>query len=477
MSGRRISIADFIAIAAALSSLGVTIQATAAEVEWSRRPYRIQALLAIDAPGELAEQLAVALPTYLAERAEAAVGPVWGLETKVASGAVRQRILNELQTLSDDPADEFSFAADKLILLSIQATPDGCEISAREFDRYVARWGATLHRQTRQRDTIAEQTFVLLHRAIAPLAQLETDADDVHVVNILLRGAELPRKGAEAHGVRPGDVLLPIFRRTTRTGELVPKGIQVVPWTFVETTEIKDDGTIIGRIYSGVRRPLGARRRGRVEQIGILLRADPGETIVHLVSRAKPDVSLAGYDVSTQKSSPDDLARVGLSDRHGRVRIRPGETAVQMVFVKHGGELLARVPIVPGDQREVVVPLPEDGVRLDAQNRLAALREELIDVVARRNILMARARHKIEAGEFKQAQELLTALDQLPGRSQFSQDLARERRLHRVNDPRVQGRIDQLIKGTEAVLGPFLDAQPIRQLQEELRAAQNKEKS
>jgi hypothetical protein len=433
-------------------------------------------VLAVDGPGEMAEQLGVALPAYLAERAESAVGPVWVLEIRVANGVERERILNELDSLSVDPADEFSFAADKLVLLSIQATPDGYDFAAREFDRYVVRWGPTIRRQTRQTDAIAELAFALLYRTVAPLAQLETDADDAQIVNVWLRGADLPRPGAEAHGIRPGDVFLPIFRRTTRSGELVPKGIQVVPWTFVETTEVKDEGGIVGRIYSGLRRPLGARRRGRVEQIGIALRADPGDSIVHLVSRAEPDVSLVGYEVSTQKTGPDDLARVGLSDREGRLRLRPGEGAVQMVVVKHGGELLARVPIVPGAEPQVVIPLPDDDARLDAQNRLAALREELIDVVARRNILMARARQKIDAGEFKQAQELLTALDQLPGRSQFSQDLARERRLLRVNDPRVQGRIDQLIKGTEAVVGQFLDAQPIRQLQEDLRAAQEKDK-
>jgi uncharacterized protein HemY len=117
--------------------------------------------------------------------------------------------------------------------------------------------------------------------------------------------------------------------------------------------------------------------------------------------------------------------------------------------------------------------LPDDEARLQAETRLAALREELIDVVARRNILMARARQKIEAGDFKTAQELLTAIDRLPGRSQFNQELARERRLIRAGDARAKSRIEQLIGGTEVVLNQFLDARPVRELQQELRSAEN----
>jgi hypothetical protein len=145
------------------------------------------------------------------------------------------------------------------------------------------------------------------------------------------------------------------------------------------------------------------------------------------------------------------------------------------LFIKHGGQLLAKLPVVPGAEPEIVVPLPDDDMRLEAEARLAAMREELVDVVARRNILMARARQKIEAKDFEAAQELMRSVDQLPGRSQFNLTLTTASRLLRSDDPQIQRRIDQLFQATETVLSQYLDARAISELHEELRSAQRKQ--
>ena len=132
----------------------------------------------------------------------------------------------------------------------------------------------------------------------------------------------------------------------------------------------------------------------------------------------------------------------------------------------------AKLPVVPGAEAEIAVPLPDDDMRLEAEARLASMREELVDVVARRNILMARARHKIEQKDFDAAQELIRAVDQLPGQSQFNLTLSTASRLLRSDDPQIQRRIDQLFQATQTVLGQYLDARPISDLRAELREAQ-----
>jgi hypothetical protein len=114
-------------------------------------------------------------------------------------------------------------------------------------------------------------------------------------------------------------------------------------------------------------------------------------------------------------------------------------------------------------------------MRLAAEARLAALREELVDVVVRRNILMARARQKIKDSDFPAAQTLLRAIDDLPGRSQFNLTLNTAARLLRSDDPQIQRRIDQLFQATQTVLTQYLDARPISELNEEFRAAQRKQ--
>src|SRR3972149_4709035 len=80
--------------------------------------------------------------------------------------------------------------------------------------------------------------------------------------------------------------------------------------------------------------------------------------------------------------------------------------------------------------------------RLRVAARLAAFREDVIDLVARRNIFMARVRAEIEEKNFDRARELLETLDELPGRTQFNQSLDRAAQIHRTEDLQVQRLID-----------------------------------
>jgi hypothetical protein len=436
---------------------------------WDFEAYRINTALALDLPGDLAEQFTAQLSKYLQQRVAAAIGPAWSFDVQVASGVRRHALLSGIATFAGEPSEEFPAEGDKLLLLTVRWKQDGYELTAREFDRYVKRWGMPIRRKSRQAGMLGEQLFALAWYSVAPLARLEPVSDDNRRVVLRPRGAELLRAGTDTPIVRPGEVYLPILRRTTRSGTLAENGVQVVPWTYVEAAEA-DGGDAVGVVLSGNRLPFGIRRQGRVEQIAIALRANPGDTQILLRSRSNPQKPLVGYEVFAQDGR-GSTTLIGSSDLTGRVSVRPGDSRVRMLFIKNGGQLLARLPIMPGAQRELEVPLPDDDMRLAAEARLAALREDLVDVVARRNILMARTRQKIEQKELEAAGELLRALDELPGRSQFNLTLTSAARLLRSDDPQIQRRIDQLFQGTQTALAQYLDARPINELHDELRAA------
>ncbi len=317
---------------------------------------------------------------------------------------------------------------------------------------------------------------MLLRDVVAPLARLELDPNDEHRVVLQLRGAGLPQPATATPWAEPGQIFLPILRRTTREGEVVDDGIQVVPWTYVQATEV-DGGQVAGQLLSGTRRPLGVRRRGRVEQLAIALHPELDGTTVRLHSRTRPDKPLVGYQVFAQMPGEEEIQPVGVSDAGGCIVVPKGPVPTVMLYIKSGNQVLARLPVVPGAQRLVDVPLPDDDVHQQAQARLAALREELIDVVAQRNILMLRIEQKIDAGQLDQAAELLETLDDLPGRAQFNQNLEREARLHHSDDPQVQRRIDRLFAATQQVLGQYLDARPINDLHDQLQAARQRKSS
>jgi hypothetical protein len=444
---------------------------------WEGAPYRIGASLAIDAPGDLAEQLAAELPGYLNDRVNTSIGISWRLKSELASGPMRHRTLNKIDEITAEEVAGAPEDEDKRLLLSVRATPWGYELAAREYDRYVERWGPTIRRSTRQRDAVAEQLFELAVRAVAPLVHLRPDAKDLRQVTLELRGAELPTNGPDFAWVKPGDVFQPLLRRTTRDGALVSGGIATVPWTYVEAIEPEQGGDQpIGRVRSVGVRPLG-RVRGRIEQVAIGLRNDPGDSILELRSRMEKDKPLVGYEVLAQNMDEKPMRPLGSTDDAGAVAVSPGMTTVQMLYVKHDGLTLAAVPVVPGSVDRVEVWLPDDDMRLRAAARLSSLKEDIVDLVARRTIFMARIRQQIEEQNLDAARKLLESLDELPGQTQYSRALDREALQLRTTDQQVQRRIDRLFAETRTALGKYLDPRPIAALHEEFRQAEESQRA
>ena len=427
--------------------------------------------ITIEAPGGLAERLNEQLPRYLANRADVTLSPTWVFDLHSRIGPV-------IAAADDAYASEqlaepagLPPETDKLLQVTVRWTPAGFKLSAREFDRYLKRWSTTKRRECRQLSSLPEQLFALATQTLSPLARIETITGDAEHVRLTPRGAKLPNGPNTPAWASPGDVFTPILRRTTRSGELAENGIQIIPWTYLEA-QPGDNDSLKFRIRSGSRRPFSARRQARVEQIAIAVKADPAETTLQFVSRRDNKKPLIGYEVLAQGEKGTPPVRVAMSDASGNARVPTTDSRIQMLLVKHGGQLLARLPVVPGAEPLIRVPLPDDDARLAAEARLAAVREDLVDVVARRNILIARARHKIEQRDLQGAQELVRQLDDLPAKPQFDQTLTKSAQLLRSEDPIMQRRIDQLFKATQTLLTQFLDLKPINDLHDELREAQ-----
>lgn len=460
--------------ACAVLFAAVIRSASAAEVAevWEGQPYRIAASMAISAPGDLEQQLARELPEYLHRRASTAIGSVWRLRPKVVKGELRHKMLSGLERIVDGDLPAAIAAEDKRLLLAVRATPWGYELASREYDRYVERWGPTLRRRVQQHAAIAEQLFLLAEQVVAPLAHIEQAGSNPSEVKIELRGADLPAAGAgDFTWLRGGDVLQPVLVRKSREGTTTHSAA-IVPWTYIEVSEpAEGKGSLTGQLISATARPLGARR-GRTEAVGIGMRHDRQATTIVLRDRNDQNRPLAGYEVFVQEPGTRELAPLGKSNAGGELVIPAAEGGVQTLFVKSDGVTLARLPVVPGAQEQIDVPLPDDRMRLRAAAKLSAVREDIVDVVARRTILMARVRKQLAEKNFPAARELMRELDELPGTTQFRLSVERDAQLMRSDDPQVQRRIDKLFSDTRSGLGKFLNPQPIATLYEELRQAE-----
>jgi hypothetical protein len=269
--------------------------------------------------------------------------------------------------------------------------------------------------------------------------------------------------------VKKDDVFLPVLRRIDRDGKADEDGIREVPWTYLILNELGDIPKC--GFISHTRRPLAARRRGRVDYIALRLPRERSETILRAHAREDENRPLIGYQVYMQDGPEAERQLVGATGPDGRLSIPPGESPVLMVYIKSGSQLVAKLPIASGAQRELDVPLLDETPRLNAEAKLGLLREDLIDLVAQRQILIARINAAIDQKNFDAAPGLIEKLERLPARAIFDRQLRQLEQSSRSDVPMVQKRIDQIFADTRTVLAAFLNPREIQEVKTRLANA------
>ncbi len=144
---------------------------------------------------------------------------------------------------------------------------------------------------------------------------------------------------------------------------------------------------------------------------------------------------------------------------------------MRVLLIQDGSALLAKLPIVPGLQRRIVAPVPNDDQRLGAEGFITGLQEELFDLVAREKILAAMVEKRINAKQFGSAADLIDELRRLPTAQQLDLRLVAERERLATSDPIIQKKIDMLMDDTRKLIDKWLDPQTIDDLDRELRDA------
>ena len=449
---------------------------------WELLPYRVQLHLAVDDSQQPQPELAAQLLADLQRQIRANIYPLWTTDISLATREEKQRLLTQLSQLEKLPLESLTIGCDKQIFLTVVTTPLGITLRSRELDCTTRRWGAVQQRQVRQTWMLSSHCFELVCQTFSPLATIRSlpDNDPMKDKEILLRfrGSDLPRQTDLSFLVVPGEAYQPLMVRTSSSGEVKSDSIREIPWTYLTLGERKEDGWH-GAVHTGSRRPFGVRRRGRIEHLALAIRKPVGTTSVRFHARHDASQSLTGYEVFRREPTATTSESMGLTDANGSVDVLPGVSKVSLLFLRSEGQLLAKVPVVPGAKQVLEVPIADDTARLRAQASLTSLTERLIDTVAQRNILIARVRDRIKNGNLDAAQKLFTDLDNLPGRAKFNQAIksAENRKLNQSNDPKVQARITKLFADTRKLLGRFLNTKQISELQGELTTARRKNAS
>jgi hypothetical protein len=416
--------------------------------------------------------LAAVISRALEERVERLVAPLWLMEISVAQEPAAQRYCLDPQPVDWDALTPEQQAYDKLMWLGVQVGHTGYELTCREFDVYLRRWGPLHRRSVVQATLLPEACFDLVASSFTPLAAITLLPEDSTQVELAFKGNGLPKQPDAEQFVIPGEVFQPVLRRTDRGGQLMENGVVAVPWTYL-TAVPEADGRWLADVHSGVRRAFGIQR-ARVEQIAVALRNPPGPTTVRFHARNDRETPLAGYEVLRDKLDQPPQA-IGVTDRQGTITIPPAEDAsVSMVLLRSAGQLLAKIPVPAGGDGVIEIPIADNTARLRAQAEAQVIREQLVDVVARRAIMMARVRAMLKQNRIDEARALMAELDSLPGSSDFARSLdALEKRIPPTDDPTVKRTIDKLFTSTRELLGKFLDRREIIDLQTQVNNAQS----
>lgn len=438
--------------------------AAAQQSVWEFTPYRIQVFLGLGNAPELTPQFQEELGSVLTERSSAVVGAAWDLTVTAATPTLRHVSVSDIEAVTVEQLPPESLDSDKVLLMAILPTVSGYRVVARELDVHTQTWNTTVRLTVWQSAKLGDGLFQAAREAFAPLAHIaEVEKKQA---TLRLRAAALPTRDKSFRLAKPGDLFQPLYRYNDREGK--PRRITTIPFTYLTLEEVGQTEARC-QIHSGMRSPLSGRRRGRVEQLalGIVPPQTPTSLILH--SRVDAKQVLPGYDIYQSSTGGAPAQWLGRTDWRGRMQIPPAESPLRVLLVRSGGELLARLPIVPGLHDELTAPVPDNTQKLRAEGFLKGFQEDLIDLVTRREVLLAQARGHLNAQRLEEAQDVLEKLRTLKTRGALERQLDQETKKLASSDPFVQRDINALFAETRKLLTEHLDPADLERLTAAIR--------
>ena len=455
-------------ISAILLALSAVTEATDLEV-WQVTPYRVRILAAFERGSELTSAAEKDFCADLLARIDGVVGAPWDVFVVPAPDEQRRAMLHSLDGITVEQAAKIAGNYDKIMFLAVKSENGALRAAVREFDVRAQQLGPPTIRTAWHLGKLRDAALDAILAAFSPLANIET-VDIKNKTTILhLKAAGLPSRDPALKVIQPGMIFRPFIRMNDRDGK--PRRVTPVAWTFLVVDKAAPE-RLDCRIESGMATPLNGKRRARMEQVALAIHPTRTPSVLTLQSRTEPKAPLPGYQVfEYDKDTKESATLLGRSDWQGQIDIAPTQKMLRMLVVKDGGELLARLPFVPGLEPSVTAEIANDDYRLQAEGFIIGLQQELVDMYVHREMLRKGALNKIDAGELDQAREMFAELSRLPTAKNFSMKLAEERKKLDTKDPVVQAKIDKFFSETQKLVDRCLDEKPVEELADDLRNA------
>lgn len=399
-----------------------------------QQPYRVLVALGVSTEPAGDDRYPHAVVEGLKSRIATRIGPLWSADVELAPWLTPGQE-SVLATFSESTLNArfLTSAYDKVFLATLEADAAQIRTSALEWDKSSQTATAMTSRLGYEPRVAVDRLFAELLSHFRPIASIEATAEDGNSAELRLRGGELIPPDAQLRPLAAGMFLRPYYRHLDRKKEL--RQLQTIPWSYLQVTAV-DRGRLQAEIKSSFKGVLTASRR-RTELMAIAVKPRFEATSVRIYPRGQKDNPLSGTRVDILNRPPTKEDAV--ADRLTLYTNRFGEAPVpavsdhplQYVYVMSGKNVLATVPFIPGDQPRVELEVPDDSPRLAVEGEVEILEAELIETVARREVLIARALGHARAAEWEPAERLVSELKDLATRE------ALQARLERIRLPAV----------------------------------------
>lgn len=423
----------------------------------------------------------------------------WRLTVKVAPAPWNWRLLNSenlsdvTQGLLDIPEME---TFDKLICVRVRSIDGRYQLDAQEMDVQTQQWGARNVDEIGNWQNLANSVTRATQTAFMPLARIDkvydrtTDEGTKTIVKLRVRGAGLintmvedeegnyvfePNVGSPIW-VADNNVFLPVIRRLDRAGAL--EAVNLVQWTFLTILE-HHDTMIECEIHSKDRAPLSGRVGRRSQRFALVIRPPNRPSRMLLTTKDKENPKpIQGIEIYSRLpgwTKDQDSEFLGTTDWRGTIDISPNKDGepLRVLYAKSGNRALARLPIVPGLFDHISAKMPNDDKRLYAQGVAQGLTNELMDLVARRQVIAAQIVTNLERSDFAKAKNILNRLRRVQDANDFAAKLANERTRLLSTDERENNRINAMFDSLEKLARMHLPSNIEAALGEKIAVAQN----
>ena len=319
--------------------------------------------------------------------------------------------------------------ADKLMVVCLEDQEGQINFQVREFDIQTQQWGAMVNRNTAQITSMHQNVFQAITKAFMPIARVDRVTEDGGVI-MRARAVDACVKAAQGNDgewvlesnsnspvwIRPDDRFLPVIRRVDRKGNLAK--LEAVDFTFLtidkkeESAEQNESSYILNcSIHSYHRAPLSGRTSRRAQKLALVIRPPETSTELKLVSRDDDQKALAGYEIWSRRpgmTRDEKSEYLGNTDWRGILEIPPHATdGLRLIYVKRGNRALKKLPIIPGLYSHLKSTVPNDETRLYAQGIISGFQNEILNLVAQRQVYEVEIDAALENKDYDQASELL----------------------------------------------------------------------